>query len=171
MASILADIDIQIESADKSIKDNIEKWIKENYTCTGVEISDKPNKDGIYEVSGNSVIVKNKNITSLTNGWFEWKETQEYFNCSDCYELESLEHSPKEVGGDFDCNDCRKLKSLEGSPKEVGGDFYCLYCDSLTSLEGAPNKIGKNFYCYYCKKMFCTEDIIHVSDVKGKICV
>ena len=73
LISILADIDDQIKAADIYIKDKIEKWIKENYTCTAFEISDKPNEDGLYEVSAGEVILKNTNLEYLTNNMFVWK--------------------------------------------------------------------------------------------------
>ncbi|MBR5296636.1 MAG: hypothetical protein IKU29_02055 [Parabacteroides sp.] len=51
------------------------------------------------------------------------KEVKEYFCCSGCKSLTSLEGAPKEVGGIFDCSNCKSLTTLEGAPKKVGGDF------------------------------------------------
>ena len=136
-----------MESNIKLLKKEIKKWIKENYDCTRLEISDKPNENGLYEVNARNATVKNKNTISLTNGMFEWKEIQASFNCSGCYKLESLRGAPKKVGNDFICVHCKSLKTLEGAPKEVGGDFHY----------------------YYCKTVFTTNDVIKVSDVKGKI--
>lgn len=52
MASILADIDTQIEYGNYvCVKHIIERWIKENYFHVKIEISDKPNKDGLFEVN------------------------------------------------------------------------------------------------------------------------
>ena len=167
--SILDDIDTQIEKGDKDIKNEIYSFLKENYFGT-FKISDKPNKDGLYEVSSlMNVMVKNKNITSLTNGTFVWtiveglfgcsnctflkslegapKKVVDTFNCAICTNLTSLEGAPKEVGGDFSCGSCYSLKSLKGAPKEVGGDFNCSNCLSLTSLEGAPKEVGGTFSC------------------------
>lgn len=127
MVSILGDIDDQIKAADEAVKVIIEEWIKENYTCTALKISDKPNRDGLYEVTANSVEVKN--ITSFTNGFFVWKNVENFFFCN-----------------------CLKLKSLEGAP-EVSGNYYCTNCYSLNA-NGIPDEIrGKVvFNCEGCKK-------------------
>ena len=136
-----------IDKTDKMIKDEIKSFLKENYNGV-VKISKKPNADGKYEVSSTKKItVKNRNITSLTNGMFVWTV----------------------VRGTFGCDSCYSLKSLEGAPKEVGGDFNCNNCDSLTSLEGAPKKVGGNFYCSVCKIQFTEDDVKQVSNVRGEI--
>lgn len=148
-ASILANIDDQLESGDKHVKDNIKKWIEENYSLFGgrFKISDNPNENGLYEVTVASAEVTNKNIISLTNGTFEWKK----------------------IPASFICSNCSKLTSLEGAPKEVGGNFDCSYCTSLESLKGAPEKIGADFKCYGCGEQFTENDVKKVSKVKGKI--
>ena len=109
----LFDIDDNIDNVDKSIKDQINQFLNDNFTnASKCKISEKPNKDGKFEVSSNSdVRVKNKQITSLTNGSFIWTN----------------------IKGDFICSNCKSLTSLEGAPKEVGGDFYCQqYRDCFT---------------------------------------
>ena len=142
-----------VKKADEIIiKDEIESFLKENYDYINymgaIKISNKPNKDGKYEVSSTKNIrVKNYNITSLTNGMFIWSI----------------------VSGYFDCNYCRSLKSLEGAPKKVGDNFYCSRCNSLKSLEGAPKEVGGNFYCYNCASKFTIEDVKKISNVKGAI--
>ena len=101
----------------------------------------------IVDVKGN-IMVKNKDITSLTNGLFEFGVVSENFNCHDCKSLTSLQGAPKEVGGRFCCNWCNSLKNLEGAPESCRG-FYCAHCDNLTSLKGAPQKVDGGFDCDY----------------------
>lgn len=133
--------------ADNTNRDKVVKWIDENYKCSGLKISDKPNKDGLYEVDARDVEVKNRNITSLTNGMFVWKD----------------------VKGNFDCSDCFSLESLKGSPNEIRGDFNCAFCISLKSLEDAPKVVGRDFECCNCGTTFTVNDVKIVSKVKGKI--
>ena len=99
-----------VEKTDKSIKDEIKAFLKENFIgVSACKISKNPNADGKYEVSSaKNIEVKNYNITSLTNWSFIWIE----------------------VGGDFYCKYNKSLKSLEGIPKEIGGDFSCHGCTS-----------------------------------------
>ena len=129
LISILADIDDQIEGADNAIRASVEKWIKENYGCTGLKISDKPNRDGLYEVSAGEVILKNTNLEYLTNNMFVWKNVENFFFCN-----------------------CLKLKSLEGVP-EVSGNYYCTNCYSLNA-NGIPDEIREKvvFNCEGCEK-------------------
>ena len=102
-----------VEMPDQIIKDEIKSFLKENYNGL-IKISKKPNTDGKYEVSSTrKIIVKNRDITSLTNGTFIWTV----------------------VGGSFYCNNCYSLKSLEGAPKEVGEHFYCYGCASKFTIE------------------------------------
>ena len=144
-----------MESNIKQLKKEIEEWIKENYYKNKLKISNKPNKDGLYEVTAENVEVKSRNndITSLTNGLFIWKEVNDFFICTGCKNLTSLEGAPKKVGGDFSCAYCTSLESLEGCPKEVGGWFSCAHCNSLSSLKGAPEKVDKDFSCFNCKSL------------------
>lgn len=129
LISILADIDDQIEAYDNSIRDRIEKWIKEKYIADDIKISDKPNEDGLYEVSAGEVILKNTNLEYLTNNMFVWKNVENFFFCN-----------------------CLKLKSLEGAP-EVSGKYYCTNCYSLNA-NGIPDEIREKvvFNCEGCKK-------------------
>ena len=168
------DIENNIDNVDESIREEIKHFLKDNFmNASKCKISKKPNKDGKFEVlSTGDVVVKNKQINSLTNGSFIWTNIKGDFICSNCNSLKSLEGAPKEVGRDFSCGYCNLITSLEGAPKKVGGDFSCEYCTSLTtlegapkevsctfscincnalkSLEGAPEKVGRNFYCNFC---------------------
>ena len=148
--SSLLDIEGTLDSGNEAIKKSIEKWIKDNFKVEYLKISDNPNDDAKYEVSAKQVSVYNRNITSLTNGLFVWKEAKEYFYCAYCDNLTSFEGAPKEVGGVFNCAYCDNLTSLEGAPKEVAGNFDCSWCESLTSLKGAPKKVGGDFICFNC---------------------
>ena len=145
----ILDIEDNIDNMDESIREEINQFLKDNFGGSSLcKISDKPNKDGKYEVSSKEIIkVKNKKITSLTNGLFIWTTVGGEFNCEYCKSLISLEGAPKEVGRDFNCNYCKSLKSLEGTPEKVGGCFSCEGCDSLTSLEGALKEVSRNFNC------------------------
>ena len=133
--------DIDIE---KDIKSEIEQFLEDNYDGTfSITLV-----DGNYIVdSRTDVEVKNTNITSLTNGMFEFGKVRD-FDCSSCKSLVSLEGAPKEVGGCFYCDNCNSLTSLEGAPKEVSEDFSCAFCNSLKTLKGAPVKVGGDFSCY-----------------------
>ena len=143
--------DEDVLSDPKRDKIIVENWISQNYKISGqLEIL----HDDIYTVNcSGDVIVKNRDITSLTNGMFRWGEVGRSFHCAGCKNLKSLEGTPKEVGGSFHCTGCKNLKSLEGAPKEVGGDFYCSFCENLKSLEGAPAKINSYFSCIFCKNL------------------
>ena len=148
----LLDDNLVRDADEMIIKDEIESFLKENYDYINymgaIKISNKPNKDGKYEVSSITDIgVKNKNITSLTNGIFVWTV----------------------VNGDFRCYECNSLISLKGAPEKVGGGFNCSFCGSLKSLKGAPKEVGGNFECKHCKIKFIENDIKKVSNVKKDI--
>ena len=116
--SLLDDFDVLDQRINKNI---ILDWINDKFDCQGLEISDSPNKDGLYEVNATNVIINTQflsYIDSLTNGMFIWKN----------------------IVYDFDCSYCDSLTSLEGAPEKVGGEFCCSKCKSLTSLKGAPKK-------------------------------
>ena len=110
---------------DKSIKDQIKQFLKDNFKgYSSCKISKKPNKDGKYEASSNKNInVKNYKITSLTNNMFIW-DTIDNFNCEYCYSLTSLKGAPEKVGEDFNCEYCSSLKSLEGMPSHIKDIIY-----------------------------------------------
>ena len=151
----------------------IKEFLKDNYKING-SYTIKGTKDGfIVDVKG-SAIVKNKNIVTLTNEFFEFGEVSYdffcdscpllktlegapkevgYFLCNNCKSLRTLEGAPQKVGKDFYCDNCESLTTLEGDPKEVGGHFLCNDCESLRSLKGAPKKVGKDFNCSYCDSL------------------
>ena len=131
----------------------VKEFLEENYIGKWI-ISEKPNKDGLYEVSSNeSVRFINMKITSLTNDLFIWTSIKGDFGCSHCKELKSLKGAPKEVGGNFSCHHCNSLKTLEGAPEEVGNNFYCYYCNALKTLEGAPKIVKGSFDSSHCQSM------------------
>ncbi len=131
----------------------IRKYINDNYAITGnLTIS----KDHVVDCDG-GVYVKNKSITSLTDGLFRWGKVRSHFDCNYCENLKNLEGAPKEVGWDFNCNYCEKLISLKGAPEKIDGDFYCSNCKNLRSLESAPEKIKGFFYCVNCKNLKITD--------------
>ena len=93
-------INESIMKVDESISDSdinaIELFLQSNYSKSKFDISKKPNKDGKYEVSSKDYIhINNKDLTSLTNGMFVWKN----------------------VGG-LDFSNCHKLMTLDGIPEE-----------------------------------------------------
>ena len=107
-----------INKTDEYIKDEIKAFLIENYKGL-MKISRNPNADGKYEVSSSSNIgVKNKNITSLTNGVFIWTAVNGSFEVLDCKSLKSLEGAPEEVRRDFDCRGCA-IKFTEDDIKKI----------------------------------------------------
>ena len=176
--SLLDDFDTLVNNADP--RKTIEEFLDQNFSGTW-HISDKPNKDGYYEVSSNfSIHGLPTKLSSLTNGLFIWTKVKGSFSCQHCAKLTSLEGGPKEVGkiyccsycpnlktlkggpdfaGHFDCSWNDNLVSLEGGPKTVQYDFLCSYCPKLKSLKGAPKITGKCFTCNYCGEKFSVEDV------------
>ena len=154
-ASILADIDDQLEAGDETIKQLIRDFICDNYVSwinigKNLIFSDKPNKDGKYEVSidvyPRSIKLK-EGRDKLTNDLFVWGD----------------------VVGNFSC-DHSNVTSLVGSPKHViDGNFNCSYCKNLRSLKGMPRKIDRNFYCYDNNVSLLNPKVSKISDVKGQI--
>ncbi len=127
----------------------IENWIESNYDFRGkLSISD----DFVVDCSGD-VYIRNKTITSLTNGLFRWGRVGRDFYCYGCEKLTSLKGSPKEIGNNFSCGNCGNLKTLEGAPEKVGGGFHCIGCEKLTSLEGAPEEVDGGFWCGHCGEL------------------
>ena len=138
---------IKVKNIDL-IPDIIEQFLKENYDIHGNYTINKTKSRYIVDVKG-TVRVKNKDILSLTNEYFEFGS----------------------VNREFDCTYCDSLTTLEGAPKEVGGDFYCSFCKSLKSLKGAPEKIGGEFDCRNCHVRFKIEDVTRYTKMDiGNIC-
>ena len=149
----LLDDDVFFDSGNE--KKLVEEWIRNNYKIDGnLTISD----DLIVDCN-NAVKVKNKSITSLTNGPFRWGKVNGDFDCSCCSNIKNLEGAPKKVGGRFWCNACDGLETLKGAPKEVIGMFSCSQCNKLTSLKGSPEKVGGSFYCGGCEKLTSLEGV------------
>lgn len=156
--SVLDDVfaQIEIDDADKMmiIKKSITNWLKNNLLIRFQE-----NKLS-FDFSTAPIIVNydgdikcKTNITSLTNGVFQWGVINGDFDCLQCKSLESLKGAPKEVVGDFICSECYSLESLEGAPKKVGLSFLCDWCDNLKSLKGAPKEVGMWFDCGSCTSL------------------
>ena len=175
--SLLDDFDELDKDVQQNTKKIVIKFLIDNYILNGgtispddkkIKISNKPNKDGKYVVDvDDGLIIKNRDIYTLTNNIFVFGKVKKYFSCAKCNNLTSLEGAPKEVGSHFSCNNCNNLTSLEGapekvkgafdcsgsniislkgSPKEVGGDFCCVSCPNLNTYEDAPQKVGGNIY-------------------------
>lgn len=139
----------EVEDFDAVIESHLyKKFLEENYKITGTV---KPHKkDGkLFIDVGGDVMVKNRDLTSLTNGRFCFGEVRGSFYCDKCDSLKTLEGAPEKVFA-FSCIECTSLTSLKGSPKFVDNAFSCSYCISLTSLEGAPGYVGRDFDCCYC---------------------
>ena len=152
--SLLDDFDTLSDKLDP--KGDVIEFLKRNVDeFKKLVISDKPNKDGLYEVSsrGDVTFYNRDDSKRLTNGLFIWTTIKGDFDCSWNTKLETLEGGPKKVGGRFTCSRCTSLKSLEWAPKEVGQDFELDWCESLTSLKGAPQTIPRDFNCCYCTKL------------------
>ena len=98
-----------------------------------IKISNKPNKDGLYEVTLLDALAAsdwNHQIEYLTNGLFIFAKS-------------------KSAKSSFQLFNCSKLKSIEGCPKEIGADFLLYNCPLLTKWKDIekdfPKKIGGNF--------------------------
>ena len=133
-------------------EDVIKQFLEDNYDISGSYTIKKVNNKFIVDVKGD-VWVKNTNITSLTNDFFEFGSVSGDFDCDGCELLTTLKGAPKEVGGGFNCSGCKSLKTLEGAPRKVGRGFNCSGCKRLTSLKGAPETVGWGFYCISCKRL------------------
>lgn len=134
--SLLGDMNDVMAAGDEGIYEAVKKFLWDNYYGSYI-IHKKPNKDGMYEVSAESrIVVKNKDITELTNGLFIFRDSKNEFDCSHCHNLTSLKGSPR-ITGQFNCSYCPKLTSLKDGPEKVYNTYYCNNC-GLTSLEGSP---------------------------------
>ena len=188
----LLDIDNTLSvTSDDIRKEDVKKFIEENYKDVKFTISNTPNKDGKFEVSSvEDVILKNYKLQYLTNDDFVWKKVNGdfrcsfssivslkgspelvwgSFSCSGCRKLTSLEGAPKETYENFMCEECEKLTSLKGAPEKVGENFHCSNCKNLISLKGAPKKVGGSFWCKNCKVAFKYEDVMKVSAVRNEV--
>ena len=178
-----------LESNAKQLKKDIIDWICSNYynqpngykshlvKKRDLQINMETIPPTVNYDAKNSLenrLFASNNITSLNNnGMFQWGTVTKDFICSNS-KIETLEGSPKEVGGRFYCDSCKNLISLEGAPekvnwfscsrcdnltslkgvpKEVEMYFNCIKCKSLKSLKGAPEKVGRDFVCAYCSSL------------------
>ena len=154
----------------KLLKKEITDWIVNNNNCRTYKTKLKFDFNTIpVTVNYDGDIIIKPNMTSLTNGIFQWKEVGGLFGCAYCNSITSLKDAPEKVGGNFYCHNCKSLNSLEGAPKEISGRFVCKDCPSLESLEGAPEKVLKYFDCRNCGVQFTVNDVKKVSNVTGGI--
>jgi hypothetical protein len=130
----------------------VKEFLEANYKITGSYTIKETKGKFIVDVKG-EVKVKNRDITSLTNGLFEFGEVSRDFDCAICKSLKTLKGAPKIVWWNFNCSGCKSLKTLDGGPEKVGWTFCCSKCDLLTSLEGAPQEAGENFDCSNCESL------------------
>lgn len=166
-ASLLGDIDDNIANMDNEIKTAIEEWISKSYTIQNgdIEISDKPNSAGKYEVSSNAEIISLRSqIDSITNGMFVWSTVDGDFYCEGS-RITSLEGCPRRLeSGNFVCDRCTLLTSLEGAPEYVGGSFVCSWCGKLKNLKGSPKYVGYEYDCKGCGNLKslegCTKTVV-----------
>lgn len=147
--SILDDMENSLENGNIAM---IMKFLKENYTgIDKVVISEKPNKQGLYEVKSKDGITLNPNAEAITDGTFTWTKVRGYFIITDGLNLKckDLTGCPKEVKGAFKLYNLPQLESLKGGPDIVGGYLSLFKCPKLKSLEHCPKKIGgtKNLGC------------------------
>ena len=95
------------------------------------------------KVHGNFVIEYCWNIKSLEG---TPREVDGNFELDRCSGLKSLKGAPEKIAKSLILNNCPNLTSLEGSPKEIGGNLDITKCRSLKSLKGAPEKVGGSLY-------------------------
>ena len=157
--SLLDDEDVIAGDFVEKIRNSVDKYLKDNYKLTGrVVISAKTNKDGKFIVDVNGRVELVTPVEKLTNEYFVFGSAQHDFVCS-WSGIESLEGSPREVGGDFICRCCGYIKDLKGAPEVVRGNFICNDCDRLSSLEGAPKTVMGSFDCTCCRKLKSLEGV------------
>ena len=153
-----------------AIKQEIIEWIKNNTFGRKYEIKFKFDFNTTpITVNYDDDIDFKIDITSLTNGLFQWGKVSGCFSCANCVSLKSLDGAPKDVGISFYCHGCSSLETLEGAPKKVGEYFNCENCKSLTSLKGAPKEVGWEFCCAECGTKFTEKDVKKVCKVRGRI--
>lgn len=147
--SILGDIESTLKSGNEFVnRQLVIDFLIANYNYTDItkswNISEKPNKKGLYEVSCNSslgILLLNFNIKSLTNNLFEFTECE-----------------------NFICAGAKSLKSLEGSPRIVKGTFNCANCNNIKTLKDCP-KEAKTFFCQNCGKKFTIDEVTKLCKV------
>ena len=161
--SLLDDFDTLSNKIDP--REAVKQFIETHCGCWKYNISQKPNKDGKFEVSAKRVIIRGKTPSQegapgITNGMFVWTNVESDFICNSNPNITSLEGCPKIVGGKFSCSFNPNLTSLEGAPEQCQS-FDCSYCPKLTSLKGGPKMItGDNtnsrygaYLCMHCDNL------------------
>lgn len=142
--SIFDDIETVSKKADKSIikneKDEIKRFIEENYLTGRLKISPKRNDKGLYEVSTLGEVNTKPHIKSLTNGEFEWTYVKKNFNIYNA-DIKDLKGAPREVGGVFKIMDAHELESMDDCPEVVGISVFVATCNKLKTL-GSFKSIG-----------------------------
>lgn len=126
MKNLIQLINESMTNVDKNIGDfdidTVESFLQSNYSKSKFNISKKPNKDGKYEVSSKDYIkATNKELTSLTNGMFVWKNVRG-LDFSNCHKLLSLDGLPEEGDCegpyDYKFNDI-EIKQIQKELKEI----------------------------------------------------
>ena len=95
----------RVKNKEVNHKVLIEEFLEANYHFGSSYTIKEINNKFIVDVEG-YVDVENINITSLTNGLFEFGVVSEYFDCTRCESLKTLEGAPKKVGLIFHCGHC-----------------------------------------------------------------
>jgi hypothetical protein len=149
------------------IRREVEAFIKEHcWSCDEFTVSEKPNKNGRYEVSVKGRVQFQGQLKSVATDLFEWGTVDEFVSVgngletleggpkivNDLYmvcdaDLTSLKGIAKKIGGSLYLDNMYKLTSLKGCPKKVNGNFSCKDCKELTSLEGCPTTVTGSFNC------------------------
>jgi len=120
-------------------KTKIEGLLAKYFTTTGtITIDDL----GLVSCSGNVELKRQWQFTQLP---VRFEKVDGSFSC-DRNTLQSLEGSPRVVGGSFICMYNYLSGSLKGGPTQVGRNYVCSG-NQLGSLEGAPESVGGNFNC------------------------
>jgi hypothetical protein len=100
-------------------------------------LTESPNKN-------RTNLVNFRCLNQVSNPKEEWHGIFDCRRSAELSKLTSLEGAPSMIYGgnfaDFLCNG-NKITSLEHGPKQVGGDYWC-HDNSLTSLEGVASLIG-----------------------------
>jgi hypothetical protein len=131
-----------------------------NFNCSNNQLI---SLDGAPESVGGYFYCHRNQLTSLEGAP---KSVNGDFDCL-YNRLFNLVGSPKSVKGNFDCSRNR-LTSLTGAPQSIDGSFDCM-SNQLTSLEGAPKLVKGYFDCSNNEIKFTKDDVLAVSDVKGRI--
>ena len=106
----------RVKNKDVNHEALIKEFLKENYFIDSYEIKTTNNKL-VIDVKGNIKVI-NKDITSLTNGLFEFGEVSGNFDCTRCELLKTLEGAPEKCNM-FDCRSFGKRFTANDIRKHV----------------------------------------------------